>query len=72
MVFIIVVPGARATKTLYFLFDGEAMYVSLQFSLSTNGPVCQMKAHFFMDLRTLFNMFWTVQPKHPLTANDNA
>ncbi len=26
------------------------------------------EAHFFMDSRTLFNMFWTVQQKHPLTA----
>ncbi len=44
MFFILVVPGARATKTLYFLFDGEALYVFLQSSLSTNVSIRQMNS----------------------------
>ncbi len=28
----------------YFLFDGEALYAVLQFSLSTTGSVCQMNS----------------------------
>ncbi len=26
------------------------------------------EAHFIMDVRALFNVFWTVYEKHPLTA----